>query len=156
MPQDPLLHPSAYNHHAHPSRANASTDPSSSPPTPLVPSATNSTIASSSPMHGLTGNPSTPPKNSVHHYLGSPNSPGTPRAVRAIPGSAGSGSGVTSLGITGSGTMKDVIPISKTPRKQRSSRFVVDEHVELERLPGLAGASMAFPYLCYRYDDLLR
>lgn len=31
---------------------------------------------------------------------------------------------------------KDTIPISKTPRRQRSSRFHVTERVELEKLPG--------------------
>ncbi|KAK4698820.1 serine/threonine-protein phosphatase 2A regulatory subunit B', partial [Phenoliferia sp. Uapishka_3] len=31
---------------------------------------------------------------------------------------------------------KDTIPMAKTPRKQRSSRFHVTERVELERLPG--------------------
>ncbi|GAA98002.1 uncharacterized protein L969DRAFT_102306 [Mixia osmundae IAM 14324] len=33
-------------------------------------------------------------------------------------------------------TPKDTIPLAKTPRKQRSSRFHVTERVELERLPG--------------------
>ncbi|CAG8728770.1 3850_t:CDS:10, partial [Funneliformis caledonium] len=33
------------------------------------------------------------------------------------------------------GTPKDVIPISKAPRRQRSSRFHVTEKVELEKLP---------------------
>ncbi|CAJ0758727.1 8436_t:CDS:2, partial [Entrophospora sp. SA101] len=32
-------------------------------------------------------------------------------------------------------TPKDVIPISKAPRRQRSSRFHVTEKVELEKLP---------------------
>lgn len=36
---------------------------------------------------------------------------------------------------------KDTIPMAKTPRKQRSSRFHVTERVELERLPGFMGAS---------------
>lgn len=35
---------------------------------------------------------------------------------------------------------KDTIPIvGKPPRKQRSSRFVVTQHVDIERLPGFAG-----------------
>ena len=35
---------------------------------------------------------------------------------------------------------KDTIPISgKPPRKQRSSRFVVNEKVEIERLPAFSG-----------------
>ena len=36
---------------------------------------------------------------------------------------------------------KDTIPmVGKPPRKQRSSRFVVTEKVEIERLPAFAGA----------------
>lgn len=36
---------------------------------------------------------------------------------------------------------KDTIPISgKPPRKQRSSRFIVNEKVEIERLPAFSGA----------------
>jgi len=34
---------------------------------------------------------------------------------------------------------KEVIPISKTPRRQRSSRFHVTEKVELEKLVGFKG-----------------
>lgn len=37
--------------------------------------------------------------------------------------------------------LKDTIPIAKTPRKQRSSRFHVTERVEIHRLPGFLGAS---------------
>lgn len=61
-----------------------------------------------------------------------------PKAVtpRIIPGAPGTGS----AGV-GAMTPRDTIPLAKTPRKQRSSRFVVNEHVELERLPGLHGAS---------------
>ena len=37
---------------------------------------------------------------------------------------------------------KDTIPITgKPPRKQRSSRFVVNEKVEIERLPAFNGSS---------------
>jgi serine/threonine-protein phosphatase 2A regulatory subunit B' len=36
-------------------------------------------------------------------------------------------------------TPKDVIPISKTPRRQRSSRFHVTEHIELEKLAAFKG-----------------
>lgn len=145
MPQDPLLHPSAYNHHPHPSRAQAA-GISPSLPTPLVPSTAPFAASTDSPMHGVASTLSTPPKDNAHSLGSSPISPGTPKPVRAMPGSAGSGSGVVGLGATGSGTIKDVIPISKTPRKQRSSRFVVNEHIELEHLPGLAGASI---YLIY-------
>ena len=34
---------------------------------------------------------------------------------------------------------KDLIPLSKTPRRQRSSRFHVTERVELEKLPNFKG-----------------
>jgi serine/threonine-protein phosphatase 2A regulatory subunit B' len=34
---------------------------------------------------------------------------------------------------------KDTIPVSKTPRRQRSSRFHVTEKVELEKLPAFKG-----------------
>jgi serine/threonine-protein phosphatase 2A regulatory subunit B' len=34
---------------------------------------------------------------------------------------------------------KDNIPVSKTPRRQRSSRFHVSEKVELEKLLGFKG-----------------
>ena len=36
-------------------------------------------------------------------------------------------------------TPKDTIPISKAPRRQRSSRFHVTERVELEKLAGFKG-----------------
>ena len=42
--------------------------------------------------------------------------------------------------LKGAGTPKDTIPIAKTPRKQRSSRFHVSEKVEIQRLPGFMGA----------------
>ncbi|KIJ44012.1 hypothetical protein M422DRAFT_60177 [Sphaerobolus stellatus SS14] len=38
-------------------------------------------------------------------------------------------------------TPKDTIPVGKPPRKQRSSRFVVTEHVELEKLPSFSEVS---------------
>ncbi len=43
---------------------------------------------------------------------------------------------------------KDTIPISgKPPRKQRSSRFVVNEKVEIERLPAFSGSSGPFLHM---------
>ena len=36
-------------------------------------------------------------------------------------------------------TPKDSIPISKTPRRQRSSRFQVTEKVDLEKLSAFKG-----------------
>ena len=34
---------------------------------------------------------------------------------------------------------KDYIPISRTPKRQRSSRFHITENIELEKLPNLKG-----------------
>lgn len=39
------------------------------------------------------------------------------------------------------GTPKDTIPVVKPPRKQRSSRFVTSEKVEIEKLPSFSGES---------------
>jgi serine/threonine-protein phosphatase 2A regulatory subunit B' len=52
--------------------------------------------------------------------------------------------------LRGTAAPKDTIPIvGKTPRKQRSSRFHVVEHVELEKLPGFNGQYMLilWPFL---------
>lgn len=42
--------------------------------------------------------------------------------------------------VPGQGTPKDTIPIAKTPRKQRSSRFHVTEKVDIKQLPSLLEA----------------
>lgn len=39
---------------------------------------------------------------------------------------------------------KDSIPINKTPKRQRSSRFHVSEKVELEKLANLKGTYVNF------------
>lgn len=39
---------------------------------------------------------------------------------------------------------KDSVPISKSPKRQRSSRFHVTERVELEKLPNLKGMKHIF------------
>lgn len=36
---------------------------------------------------------------------------------------------------------KDTLPVAKTPKRQKSSRFHVTEKVELEKLPNLKGLS---------------
>ena len=46
-------------------------------------------------------------------------------------------------------TPKDAIPISKTPRRQRSSRFHVTERVELEKLVSFKGFYFYFYYYYY-------
>lgn len=45
--------------------------------------------------------------------------------------------------LRGASTPKDTIPIAKTPRKQRSSRFHVSEKVEIQRLPSFMGALLS-------------
>jgi serine/threonine-protein phosphatase 2A regulatory subunit B' len=50
-------------------------------------------------------------------------------------------------------TPQDTIPmIGKPPRKQRSSRFVVNEKIEIEKLPPFNGGSMS-PRCLYFADD---
>lgn len=44
---------------------------------------------------------------------------------------------------------KDTIPITGKPRKQRSSRFVVTEKVEIEKLPAFAGQFIFFRHPSY-------
>ncbi|KAM0756299.1 protein phosphatase 2A regulatory B subunit [Meredithblackwellia eburnea MCA 4105] len=114
MPQDPLPHPSSSPHH-----------PINKPggtalPFPSAGGPSNST--SPPPGHA------TPPKAGLIHK----NRGGSPGAGGAsAPPPAG-----TAPAAGPGGTPKDTIPMAKTPRKQRSSRFHVTERVELERLPG--------------------
>jgi serine/threonine-protein phosphatase 2A regulatory subunit B' len=72
------------------------------------------------PLHGPN---STPPKALARLSKGSPTTP---------PGAVAPGNGVMA-------TVKDTIPIAKTPRKQRSSRFHVTGKPEITRLPGFMG-----------------
>lgn len=44
--------------------------------------------------------------------------------------------------VPGQGTPKDTIPIAKTPRKQRSSRFHVTEKIDIKPLPALMDVSV--------------
>lgn len=120
MPTDPLPHPSASLHHpvSHGNvslinRANNNASPTSmahgsSPMAPTSPTSANS------PHHpsNLHGPNATPPKAGPINKL---------RGVGGVP--------------AGQGTPKDTIPIAKTPRKQRSSRFHVVEKVEIKPLP---------------------
>ncbi|SGY75033.1 BQ5605_C005g03396 [Microbotryum silenes-dioicae] len=73
----------------------------------------------------------------------SPPPPGAPPLTGLSPagtppkaGSAGLLAGAGKLRPAAAAGPKDTIPTSKTPRKQRSSRFHVTERIELERLPG--------------------
>ncbi|GAA6013184.1 hypothetical protein JCM11491_005208 [Sporobolomyces phaffii] len=122
MPADPLNHPSASPHHPVPGR--------SSPAVPFPTSSASTSLAS--------GAVSPPPSTSTQ--VANAEAPATP--PRGLAGAAGSAAGAVgkmkaaSAQAQAQGTPKDTIPVSKTPRKQRSSRFHVTERVELERLPG--------------------
>ncbi|KAF9902098.1 hypothetical protein EC991_005267 [Linnemannia zychae] len=63
------------------------------------------------------------------HSVQSPLSPGTPKGEKEMPKSGP----INRM----KNSPKDAIPISKTPRRQRSSRFHVTERVTLERLQAL-------------------
>ncbi|GAA5958122.1 hypothetical protein JCM3765_002822 [Sporobolomyces pararoseus] len=121
MPADPMVHPSASPHHPVPGR---------SPAVPFPTSAASSSMAA--------GAVSPPPSTSTQ--VANAEQPATP--PRGLSGAAGSAAGAVgkmkaaSAQAQAQGTPKDTIPLSKTPRKQRSSRFHVTEKVELERLPG--------------------
>lgn len=94
---------------------------------------------SSSPHH-----PVTPSRaGGAGSPLPFPSAAGSPPS-NAPPGPGGQATppkaGAQSAGkLRPAGTPKDTIPMAKTPRKQRSSRFHVTEKVELERLPGFMG-----------------
>ena len=96
------------------------------------------------------------PQDPLPHPSSNPHHAVSPRSA-PVPFPTGSSSpppiqGLTSTGNTpptagpinkprqAGGGPKDTIPMAKTPRKQRSSRFHVTERVELERLPGFMGA----------------
>ncbi|GAA6062460.1 hypothetical protein JCM10212_005363 [Sporobolomyces blumeae] len=123
MPADPLVHPSSSPHHTTPGR---------SPPALPFPTGNplNSALAS--------GAVSPPPSTSTV-VANAEQQPGTPPRGGAAAGAAAGAVGkmkAASAQAQAQGTPKDTIPLSKTPRKQRSSRFHVTEKVELERLPG--------------------
>ncbi|ORY78449.1 phosphatase 2A regulatory B subunit-domain-containing protein [Leucosporidium creatinivorum] len=112
MPQDPLPHPSSSPHHpVTPSRQQGS----SPVPFPSGPGAQGS------------GSPPSAAGQQQQQPQGTP-----PKAGQQP---AGGGGKLRPTGTAGT-TPKDTIPMAKTPRKQRSSRFHVTEKVELERLPG--------------------
>lgn len=115
MPADPLPHPSATIHHPTPTGFNLPRGGTGSPPPPSALSALNSPTALHHPS-ALHGPNATPPKAGPINKL---------RGSVAGPGQ---------------GTPKDTIPISKTPRKQRSSRFHVADRVQLQPLPSLLDA----------------
>ncbi|KAF8522227.1 protein phosphatase 2A regulatory B subunit [Hysterangium stoloniferum] len=148
--------------------SNGSTPPASSGSTS---GASNTSVAGSSTptftpvsnmLHRTTspGNPSTPERR----YSGDRASPAPPIVVvssdpqgdSVSQGRNSFGSSERGLQLSGDGTPprnttlnrlrtttpKDTIPIvGKPPRKQRSSRFVVNEHVEIEKLPSFAEVS---------------
>lgn len=88
------------------------------------------------------------PSATLHHPVpggplqGTPPKPGPVNKLRAGTSSPGSPGSPASGGLgSPTGGIKDTIPIAKTPRKQRSSRFHVTERVEIHRLPGFLGRS---------------
>lgn len=119
MPQDPLPHPSSSPHHpVTPSRQQGS----SPVPFPSGPGGAQSSGSPPTAAGQQQQQQGTPPK-AGQQPVGA--------KLRTAAGAAGT-------------TPKDTIPMAKTPRKQRSSRFHVTEKVELERLPGFMGASAFF------------
>ena len=52
-------------------------------------------------------------------------------------------------------TPKDIIPVSKVPRRQRSSRFHVTDKVELEKLPAFKGIARSRSIQCVRFIQLI-
>ncbi|GAA5868664.1 hypothetical protein JCM1840_004349 [Sporobolomyces johnsonii] len=114
MPPDPLIHPSSSPHHQLVGRTSAVPFPTSS----------------SSPlgMQPPGGAVSPPPSTSTIVANAEGSQPGA--AVGKMKAASAQAQAQAQA------TPKDTIPLSKTPRKQRSSRFHVTERVELERLPG--------------------
>ena len=113
MPQDPLPHPSAQFHHSI-NQSNIRAGNSVSPP----------------PPGGV--KPTPPSPTSLHH------GPSSLHGPNATPPKAGPISKLRGAsGALGQGTPKDTIPIAKTPRKQRSSRFHVADKVDIKPLPPL-------------------
>lgn len=91
--------------------------------------------AAAGPLHGPNA---TPPKaGPINKIRGVGGSPGTPTSA------AGSPTGI-----------RDTIPIAKTPRKQRSSRFHVTERPEIQRLPGFMGLS-SLPLLLFKSNHTI-
>ena len=132
MPADPMVHPSSSPHPPIPGRS-----------TPAVPFPTSSSGPSGLGQALPSGAISPPPSTATQ--VANAEQPATP--PRGLTGAAGSAAGAVgkmkaaSAQAQAQGTPKDTIPLSKTPRKQRSSRFHVTEKVELERLPGFLGES---------------
>lgn len=118
MPSDPMPHPSASFHHPAPhgnvSLANRGANSVSPPP----------------PGGATPASPTAP-----HHGMPSLHGP------NATPPKAGPISKLRG-NVPGQGTPKDTIPIAKTPRKQRSSRFHVTEKIDIKPLPALMDVSV--------------
>lgn len=119
MPADPMPHPSATFHHpvAH---GNVTLNRAG--------------ITSSPPLLGMATPPS-PTSAVAPHLVSSLHGP------NATPPKAGPISKLRGTVPGGQGTPKDTIPMAKTPRKQRSSRFHVSEKIEIRPLPSLMDAS---------------
>lgn len=118
MPQDPLPHPSANFHH------------------PVGQGNSTSRLGHNAASPPLATAGATPPSPTALHHT-----PSSLHGPNATPPKAGPISKLRGAPGLGQGTPKDTIPIAKTPRKQRSSRFHVAEKVEIKPLPSLLEAS---------------
>lgn len=121
MPQDPLPHPSANFHH------------------PIGQGSGIGRGAGSSGLPSAASAHTTPPSPTALHHT-----PSSLHGPNATPPKAGPISKLRGANVAGptmtQGTPKDTIPIAKTPRKQRSSRFHVAEKVDIKPLPSLLEA----------------
>jgi hypothetical protein len=113
MPPDPIPHSSASPHHpvSTPSPSLGNRGSAVNSGSPTSPTSP----TSAHPIHGLNRDNATPPRaGPIGRLRQTSGSPATPR---------------------------DTIPIARSPRRQRSSRFHVTERVELQRLPSFTGMS---------------
>ncbi|GAB5588056.1 serine/threonine-protein phosphatase 2A 56 kDa regulatory subunit delta isoform [Umbelopsis nana] len=90
------------------------------------PTGNNSHGSNAAPPHAQTGEPSSKPALANIHITNTP--PATPDPPGSEPPKT---TPINRL----KGTPKDTIPASKTPRRQKSSRFHSNENIELEKLP---------------------
>ncbi|KAH7034028.1 phosphatase 2A regulatory B subunit-domain-containing protein [Linnemannia elongata] len=147
----PLSATSAASAAAHLSSSSSSSTPTptSSPPSPLSPlsppSPPTPTPTSTSTNNNSAITPAAAATNTCPSSSSISNNTTTAAVIASSdPSSINSGltpattsASITPIPTTATNAPKDAIPISKTPRRQRSSRFHVTERVTLERLQGL-------------------
>jgi serine/threonine-protein phosphatase 2A regulatory subunit B' len=155
------------NKETKPSTSNSNqTQPQSLPPPPPPKTQTNPatsqpSIGSGQPLNSRSSSPGS--NNSVNYaqgssrYIGGPGTPGAPAPpIVVVSPDPSTPETIERTSLTGepvpprnsalsrlrSGP-KDTIPV-KPPRKQRSSRFVITEKVEIEKLPPFMGSSRVY------------